>query len=40
VLLFVTLSKGAEVDPLWAMWIANGILLIVGGVILRKVLQH
>ena len=40
VLLFVTLSKGAEVDPVWAMWIANGILLIVGGVILRKVLQH
>lgn len=40
VLLFVTLSKGAEVDPLWAMWIANGILLIAGGVILRKVLQH
>lgn len=40
VLLFATLSKGAEVNPAWAMWIGNGLLLIVGAIILRKVLQH
>lgn len=40
VLLFATLSKGAEVDPAWAMWTGNAILLVVAAVILRKVLQH
>jgi lipopolysaccharide export system permease protein len=40
VLLFATLSKGAEVNPAWAMWVGNTILIVASGVILRKVLQH
>jgi lipopolysaccharide export system permease protein len=40
VLLAMNLSKLQMVDPSWAMWLANGIVLIVGVHILWRVLKH
>ncbi len=40
VLLMMNLSKTETVAPAWAMWIANGILLVAGIVVLHKVLKH
>ena len=40
VLLTQNLSKNNDLDPSFGMWIANGILLVVGLTILRKVLRH
>lgn len=40
VLGMMNLCKNGQADPAWAMWIANGLLLIAGLVILRKVLRH
>ncbi|MEZ6048495.1 MAG: LptF/LptG family permease [Planctomycetaceae bacterium] len=39
-MLMMTLSKSGTVDPIWAMWIGNGLLLIAALNIIRKVLQH
>jgi lipopolysaccharide export system permease protein len=36
----MNLSKTGQVDPAWAMWIGNAVLLVAGLVILRKVLRH
>lgn len=38
--LMVNLSKNGTVDPVWAMWIPNVILAVVGSYVLRKVVQH
>lgn len=40
VLLMMTLSKNETVNPIWAMWVGNAVLLAAGVYILRKVLQH
>ena len=40
VLLMMNLSKTETVAPTWAMWIANGILLVAGIVVLHKVFKH
>jgi lipopolysaccharide export system permease protein len=40
VLLVLTLSKSGDVDPAWAMWIPNVILLAAGSVILRRVVKY
>jgi lipopolysaccharide export system permease protein len=40
VLLMMNLSKTGDVNPSWAMWIGNVVLLVVAGSILRKVLKH
>lgn len=40
ILLTQNLSKNKDLDPSFGMWIANGILLVVGLTILRKVLRH
>jgi lipopolysaccharide export system permease protein len=39
-MLMMNLSKTSTVDPAWAMWVSNGLLLIAGLVVLRKVLKH
>jgi lipopolysaccharide export system permease protein len=40
VLLTQNLAKNDDLDPAWGMWIGNGILLVVGLWIFRKVLKH
>jgi lipopolysaccharide export system permease protein len=40
VLLTQNLAKNDDLDPMWGMWIGNGILLVVGLWIFRKVLKH
>lgn len=40
VLLTQNLAKNDDLDPSYGMWIANGLLMIVGLWILRKVLRH
>ena len=40
VLLMMNLAKHDEVNPGWAMWLANLLLLVVGMQALRKVLKH
>ncbi|MCA9041794.1 MAG: LptF/LptG family permease [Planctomycetaceae bacterium] len=39
-MLMMTLSKSGTVDPVWAMWIGNLLLLLAAIRIIRKVLQH
>ncbi|QDU81802.1 putative permease YjgP/YjgQ family protein [Polystyrenella longa] len=39
-MLMMTLSKTGTVNPVWAMWIGNLLLLIAAVRIIRKVLQH
>ena len=36
----VNLCRSGQADPLWAMWIANGVLGIAGLIVLRKVLRN
>lgn len=36
----VNLSKSGQIDPTWAVWMANAILLLAAGVLLRKVAQN
>ena len=40
VLLMMNLSKTGSVDPAWAMWLGNLIVLIAAAIVLRKVLRH
>jgi lipopolysaccharide export system permease protein len=40
VLLMMNLSKNGDVDPSWAMWLGNVLLLAIACVTLRKVLKH
>lgn len=40
VLLMMNLSKTGQVNPAWAMWIGNLLLLLASGVILKKAFQH
>lgn len=40
VMLMMNLSKGDSVNPVWAMWVGNLILLLAGGYMLHKVRQH
>jgi lipopolysaccharide export system permease protein len=40
VLSMTDLSKSDEVNPVWAMWLANALLLPVGLYTLRRVLKH
>ena len=40
VLGMMNLCKTGQADPLWAMWIANAVLLSAGLLILRKVVRH
>lgn len=40
VLLTMDLGKNAVVNPLWGLWIGNGLLFLSGWWVLRKVLQH
>ncbi len=39
-LLMMNLSKTSQVNPAWAMWVANGVLFCVAIFVLRKVLRH
>jgi lipopolysaccharide export system permease protein len=39
-LLMMNQSKSGVVNPAWAMWCGNGLLLVIGWSILRKVLKH
>jgi lipopolysaccharide export system permease protein len=39
-LLMMNLSKSGSVDPAWAMWIANALLLAAAVWVLRSVLKH
>jgi lipopolysaccharide export system permease protein len=39
-LLMMNLSKTGTVNPAWSMWLANALLLLAAGWILRKALQH
>ena len=39
-MLMMTLSKSGTVDPVWAMWVGNLLLLMAAIRIIRKVLQH
>jgi lipopolysaccharide export system permease protein len=34
------LSKSGALDPAWAVWSANGLMLVASGYFFRKVLQH
>ena len=34
------LSKTGQLDPAWAVWSANGLMLIASGYFFRRVLQH
>jgi len=34
------LSKSGQLDPAWAVWSANGLMLLASGYFFRKVLQH
>ncbi|MCA9117964.1 MAG: LptF/LptG family permease [Planctomycetaceae bacterium] len=40
VLLALNLGKSGTVDPSWAMWVGNVLLLVTGSWLLRKVLRH
>lgn len=40
VLLMMDLGKNAVVNPMWGLWIGNGLLFLAGWFVLRKVLQH
>ncbi len=40
VMLMMNLSKSDSVNPLWAMWVGNAVMLVAGVYMLRKVLQH
>jgi len=40
VLLMMNLSKHGTVDPAWAMWIGNAILLLMAGYVIRKAIRH
>lgn len=40
VLGMMNFCKAGQVDPSWAMWVGNAVLLAAGVVILRKVLRH
>jgi lipopolysaccharide export system permease protein len=40
VLFMMQLSKAQSINPAWSMWVGNGLLLIAGGFILRRVLRH
>lgn len=33
-------AKRGHVDPAWAMWVGNGVLLAAGWVLLRRVMRH
>ncbi len=39
-LLMMNLSKSCLVNPKWAVWLANGILLAASGFVFRRVLKH
>lgn len=39
-LLMMNLSKNGKIDPTWAMWIGNAILLVAGIRVLTKVVRH
>jgi lipopolysaccharide export system permease protein len=34
------MSKTGQLDPLWAVWAANGLMLLAAGYFFRRVLQH
>ncbi len=40
VLLMMNLAKTGAVSPVWSMWLANVLLLIAAGWVLRKALKH
>ena len=40
VLLTMNLCKSGAVDPAWAMWVGNLLLIVAGGYLLRQVLRH
>ncbi|MEX0728764.1 MAG: LptF/LptG family permease [Planctomycetaceae bacterium] len=40
VLLMMNLSKTGNIDPWWSSWIANGVLLMAGLYVLKKLLKH
>lgn len=40
VLGMMNLCKTGQANPLWAMWVGNAVLLVVGGIVLRRVLRH
>jgi lipopolysaccharide export system permease protein len=40
VLGMMSLSKSGGVDPTWAMWIGNAVLLVAGGYFTRRVLRY
>ncbi len=39
-MLMMNLSKSSTLDPAWAMWINNGLLLVAGAMVMRNVLKH
>lgn len=39
-MLMMNLSKSSTVDPAWAMWISNALLLAAGLIVMRNVLKH
>ena len=40
VLFMMQLSKAQSINPAWSMWVGNGLLLLAGGIILRRLLRH
>ncbi len=40
VMLAMNLSKSGTVNPAWAMWVGNGLILIAALYVLRRVMQH
>jgi lipopolysaccharide export system permease protein len=34
------LSKTGQLDPVWAVWVANGLMAVAAGYFFRRVLQH
>ena len=40
VLLMMNLSMTGQVNPVWAMWVGNLLLLVASGLVLRKAIQH
>ena len=40
VLLMMNISKSGTVNPAWAMWVGNGLVLVASAVVLHKVLRH
>src|SRR5690606_33022682 len=40
VLGMMSLGRTGHVEPVWAMWVGNSVLLAAGLIVLRKVLRH